>query len=167
MSQFLEAVQPRARDEDVPDAFRSIVRAGWTTDGDAQLLAALRSGYSGGGRTEFDDAIHYEATVNGRGMMDYDLPTSGPERLEELLRRSLGYVCTGLLAVPPTLPWPMLGYVSLAAGGLEDDVLTAHVTFCSRRPDQLPYVGDVDAYTHEALLEVSQEEAVTLLGNGR
>ncbi|WP_406443210.1 hypothetical protein OHB14_30070 [Streptomyces sp. NBC_01613] len=57
----------------------------------------------------------------------------------------------------------MLGYVSLSEGGLEDDVLTAHVTFCSDHPNLPRYVDDVDAYTHEALLEISQEDAPALL----
>ncbi|WP_371669418.1 hypothetical protein OG985_18175 [Streptomyces sp. NBC_00289] len=108
MDRLLGPVAPHASEEDVPDAFRAVVRAGWTMDGDAQLLTALRSGYSGGGRAEFHDVIHHEATVNGRGMMDHDLPASGPARLETLLRRSLGYACTGLLAVPPKMSWPML-----------------------------------------------------------
>ncbi|WP_371669414.1 hypothetical protein OG985_18155 [Streptomyces sp. NBC_00289] len=60
----------------------------------------------------------------------------------------------------------MLGYVSLAAGGLADDVLTANVTFCSRRPNRPAYVDDIEAYTREALMEVSQQEAATLFGKG-
>lgn len=132
-------------------------------DGEAQLLTALHSGYSGGGRQEFEDVIHYEATVNGRGMMDYDLPRSGPERRDTLLRRSLGYACTALQAVPEGQKWPILGYVSLSEGGLEDNILTAHVTFCSQRPELSPHVGDVDSYTHEALLELSQEDAAVML----
>lgn len=85
MSDLLGGVEPRAREEDVPEPFRAVVRGGWTVDGEAQLLAVLYSGYSGGGGRGFEDAVHYEAAVNGRGMMDYDLPRSGPERLQALL----------------------------------------------------------------------------------
>lgn len=163
MSELLGTVEPHAREEDVPDQFRAVTHAGWTVDGDAQLLSALQSGYSGSGRAQFEDAVHYEATVNGRGMTDYDLPASGPERLAALLRRSLGYACTALLTVPPGSPWPTLAYISLSGGGLHDASLTAHVTFCSRRPDVPPYLGDLESYEEEALIELSQEDAATLL----
>ncbi|MDQ0599797.1 hypothetical protein QF037_004142 [Streptomyces canus] len=163
MSGLLGAVKPHAREEDVPHQFRAVAHAGWTVDDGAQLLTALKSGYSGAGRTEFEDVVHYEATVNGRGMMDYDLPDSGSERLGTLLRRSLGYACTALLAVPPSSQWPVLAYISLSEGGSNDDLLTAHVTFCSRRPDVPPYVDDVESYVHEALMEISQEDAAALL----
>ena len=79
MSALLEAVEHIVREVDVPDPFRAIVRAGWTSEGDAQLLSALHSGYSGPPLSEFGDVIHYEAAVNGRGMMDYDTPESDPE----------------------------------------------------------------------------------------
>lgn len=163
MSEFFEAIDRTAREEDVPDPFRAIARAGWTSEGDAQLLSALYSGYSGTPLSEFGDVIHYEATVNGRGMMDYDIPESDPERHTTLLRRSLGYACTALLAVPGSCPWPMSGYVSLSEGGLEDDLFTAHVTFSSERPGLPRYVDDMDSYQHEALLEVSQDDAKALL----
>ncbi|MFF4277050.1 hypothetical protein [Streptomyces sp. NPDC001536] len=163
MAALLKTVELHAREEDAPDQFRVVVKAGWVTDGDAHLLTALKSGYSGAGRTEFADAVHFEAAVNGRGMMDHDLPTSGPERLTALLRRSLGYACTALRSVPPGRPWPTLAYISLSAGGLDDDVLTAHVTFCSDRPDVPPYVADVESYEQEALMELSQEDAAALL----
>jgi len=163
MSEFFEAVEHIAQEEDVPDPFRAIIRAGWVAEGDAQLLTALFSGYSGTPLTEFDDVIHYEATVNGRGMMDYDLPESGPERRKTLLRRCLGYTCTALLAVPESHLWPVSGYISLSEGGLEDDLLTAHVTFCSARPGLPRYVDDMESYKHEALLEVSQDDAKALL----
>ncbi len=164
MSDLLGGDEPRARAEDVPDPFLSVVRGGWTVEGEAQLLTVLYSGYSGGGRQEFQDVVHYEATVNGRGMMDYDLPESGPERREPLLRRCLGYACTALLAVPTSRPWPILGYVSISEGGLDGGSLTAHVTFCSQRQDLPPYVSDVDAYVQEALLEISQEDAAVMFG---
>ncbi|WP_369391218.1 hypothetical protein AB5J72_28910 [Streptomyces sp. CG1] len=163
MSGLLGGVEPRAREEDVPDQFRAVVHGGWTTDGEAQLLTVLHSGYSGGGRQEFEDVIHYEATVNGRGMMDYDLPPSGPERIEALLRRSISYACSALRAVPDGQKWPILGYVSVSEGGLEDNILTAHVTFCSERPDLPRHVGEMASYAHEALLEISQEDAAAIL----
>lgn len=163
MFELLGTAEPHAREEDAPEPFQAIARGGWTIDGDAHLLTALRSGYSGAGRMDFQDVIHYEATVNGCGMTDYDLPDSGAERRETLLRRSLGYACAALRAVPEGQKWPVLGYVSLSEGGLEDNLLTARVTFCSAHPDLPPYVNDVDSYTQEALLEIAQEDAAAML----
>ncbi|MFF9128636.1 hypothetical protein [Streptomyces sp. NPDC014806] len=163
MSAHLGAGGIRVREEDVPEPFRLIVHEGWTVDGDAHLLTALRSGYHGTVRSEWRDVIPYEAAVNGRGMMDYDLPEAGRERLDALLRRSLGYACIALRAVPEEQKWPVLGYVSLSEGGLEGGLLTAHVTFCSERPDLPRYVDDVNAYSQEALLEISQQDVELLL----
>lgn len=163
MAELLGTAEPRARDEDTPEPFLAVARAGWTIEGDAHLLTALRSGYSGAGRMDFQDVIHYEAAVNGRGMMDYDLPQSGPERLEPLLRRSLGYACAALRTLPEGQKWPVLGYVSLSAGGLEDNLLTAHVTFCSVHSDLPRFVHNMDSFTHEALLEISQEDVAAML----
>lgn len=57
MADLLEGAEFHVREEDVPDQFRAVVREGWTLDGEAQLLTALHSGYSGLGcrssRTSF------------------------------------------------------------------------------------------------------------------
>ncbi|MFJ8195412.1 hypothetical protein [Streptomyces sp. NPDC096152] len=96
-------------------------------------------------------------------MIDYDLPKSGAERTEVLLRRSLGYACMALVAAPGNQQWPVLAYISLSEGGLEDDFLTSNVTFCSDRPDLPRYVDDVESYTQEALLELSAADATMML----
>ncbi|MEU1330625.1 hypothetical protein [Streptomyces sp. NPDC005865] len=93
-------------------------------------------------------------------MMDHDLPLAGPEREALLVRRCLGYAYAALRTVPSSCAWPMFGYVSLSHGGVDDGALTANVTFCSRRADVLPYVGDVDAYGDEALLEIAAVDVV-------
>jgi hypothetical protein len=163
MSDVLEGVELRVQEERVPDQFRAVVQGGWTVENGAHLLTALYSNYSGAGQSDFGDVIHYEATVNGRGMMDYDLPDSGPARSMSLLDRSLSYACTALLAASVSSPFPVLAYISLSEGGLDDDLLTAHVTFCSRRLGLSPYVQDMDSYTHEALMEISQHDASAML----
>jgi hypothetical protein len=112
---------------------------------------------------DFEDVIHYEATVNGRSMTDYDLRDSGAERRETLLRRCLGYACAALRAVPKGQTRPVLGDVSLPEGGLEDNLVTARVTFCSVHPGLPRYVEDRDSYTQEALLEIDQEDAAAML----
>jgi hypothetical protein len=96
-------------------------------------------------------------------MMDYDLPDAGPERTKSLLDRSLSYAGTALAAAPVSWPWPILGYVSLSEGGLDDDLLTAHVTFCSQRVGLPPFVQDMDSYPHEALMEISQRDVAAML----
>lgn len=164
MSAYLGAAGTRWCEDDVPETFRKVVRAGWTTDGDAYILTALASGCHGTGHAGFQDVVHYEATVNGRGMTDYDLPAAGRARLDALLRRTLAYACAALRAVPGGGRWPMLGYVSLSEGGCDDTLLTAHVTFCSDRPHLPRHVSDLDAYRQEALLEISQADATAALG---
>ncbi|MEU5535288.1 hypothetical protein [Streptomyces sp. NPDC020362] len=153
MAAFLGQGLP-AREGDVPAPFRDVVRAGWVLDDGALVLAELRSGYVGAGRSGFTDVIHYEATVNGRGMTDYDLPRGGPERARTLLCRSVGYARPALAAVPQGCEWPVLAYVSLSEGGSTDDLLTAHVTFCTERPGVAPYVADLES-CREALMELS------------
>lgn len=161
MSRLLATTPADARVEDAPEAFRAIAAEGWIVDDNgAQLLKALRAGYSGADGVEgFQDIVHYEASINGRGMMDYDLPPSGPDRRALLVRRCLGYAHAALRTAPANLEWPVFGYVSLSSGGLHDDTLTAHVTFCSQRPGILPYADDMNSYIDEALLEISQKDA--------
>lgn len=163
MADLLAGFEVDVQEEHVPDQFRAVVQRGWIVENGAHLLAALHSNYSGAAQSGFEDVVHYEATVNGRGMMDYDLPHSGPERSRTLLSRSLSYAGMALLAVPAGWPWPILGYVSLSEGGLDDDLLTAHVTFCSRRPGLPPFVQEMESYTHEALMEITQDGAAAML----
>lgn len=166
MSRLLAEAQLDAKEDveegDAPDPFLAIVAEGWMVDANgAQLLKALHPGYASTGRPEgLEDVIHYEASVNGRGMMDYDLPPSGPDRQKLLMRRCLGYSYAALRAVPSSYEWPVFGYVSLSDGGLHDDTLTANVTFCSQRTDVIPYVADVNSYADEALLEISQTDVL-------
>ncbi|GAA5705695.1 hypothetical protein Save01_06548 [Streptomyces avermitilis] len=155
---------PSVLPDDVPAAYRAIAEEGWTVDGNgAYLLSALQAGYHGSTAGEFEDIVHFEATVNGRGMMDYDLPASGPERQNRLLRRSIAYACLALQAAPAESEHPLLGYVSLSEGGLSDDTLTANVTFCTRRSGIPPYVSDIQDYSEESLLELSRDDAVNAL----
>ncbi|MFJ9818299.1 hypothetical protein ACIRU3_24130 [Streptomyces sp. NPDC101151] len=155
---------PSVRPDDVPDAYRAITEGGWTVDGNgAYLLSALEVGYHGSTSEKFEDIIHFEATVNGRAMMDYDLPVSAPERQNRLLRRSIAYACLALRASPVESAYEILGYVSLSGGAMSDDALTASVTFCTRRPGIPPYIGNIWDYSEESLLELSKDDAVRML----
>ncbi|MFF3960399.1 hypothetical protein ACFYZI_02400 [Streptomyces griseorubiginosus] len=164
LADLLAGFELEVREEHVPDQFRAVVQRGWIEEDGAQLLASLYSNYSGPAQSGFEDVVQYEATVNGRGMMDYDLPSSGPERSRTLLNRAFSYACTALVAVPVGWPVPILGCVSLSEGGLDDDLLTAHVTFCSRRPGLPLFVQEIESYKHEALMEISQDDATGMLG---
>jgi hypothetical protein len=152
---------PSVHPDDVPAAYRAIAEEGWTLGGNgAYLLSALRAGYHGSTDADIEDIVHFEAAVNGRSMMDYDLPASGPERQDRLLRRSIAYACLALQAVPRECAHEILGYVSLSEGGLSDDRLTASITFCTRRPGVPPYVDDIQDYLEESLLELCRGDAV-------
>jgi hypothetical protein len=155
---------PQVHLDDVPAAYRAIAEEGWIVGRHgAYLLAALGEGYHGFSAAQFDDIVHLEASVNGRGMMDYDLPDSGPERLYPLLRRSIAYACLVLKLAPADDEHKILGYVSLSEGGMSDDVLTAHVTFCTRRSGVPPYINNVQDYAEESLLELCRDDAVRML----
>jgi hypothetical protein len=159
-----EPESPIPRVDDVPTVYRAIAEQGWFVDeSGACLLSALKAGHTGKRADAFEDVVHFEATVNGRGMMDFDLPASGPDRQRLLLRRSLAYACLALHIAPIDSPHPILGYVSLSEGGLSGNTLTANVTFCTSRPDLPPYVDDIDACSEEALLELSRADIVCLL----
>ncbi|MGW7789560.1 hypothetical protein [Streptomyces tricolor] len=164
MRALVGAELPTIRPDDVPPAYLGIVEEGWIVAANgSHLLSALENGYSGS-VGEFPDIVHFEASVNGRAMMDYDLPAAGPDRQSRLLRRSLAYACLALQRVPEGSEHPVLGYISFSEGGLADDTLTSHVTFCTRRPGVLPYVDRIQDYAEEALMEISKDDAVKFLG---
>jgi hypothetical protein len=51
-------------------------------------------------------------------------------------------------------------------GGLDDDVLTANVTFSSHHPGLTPYVEDIESYSGEALLEIQRGDYSASTGAG-
>ncbi|KOV90251.1 hypothetical protein [Streptomyces sp. NRRL B-3648] len=158
MTALMGTELPHVQQNEVPLAYRAIAEGGWTVAANgAYLLTALQDGYSGSA-SGFEDIVHLEASVNGRAMMDYDLPSADPERGIRLLRRCIAYACLALTHVPGDSDYPVLAYVSLSEGGLEDDTLTSSVTFCTRRPVIPPYVDRIEDYTEEALLEISVDD---------
>ncbi|WP_393084858.1 hypothetical protein [Streptomyces sp. LN704] len=142
----------RLSEPDIPPPFRDIAGRGWTMGSEgAVLLTELAEGTVG----SFFDVIQEETSVNGRGMTDYDLPESGHDREERLLRRCLAYSFACLESAAGQFGENSVSaYVSLSMGGLDDDVLTANVTFSSRHPGLAPYVEDIESYANEALLEI-------------
>jgi hypothetical protein len=123
------------RKREVPEPLLSVLAEEWVLGyRDAQLLRALSSGYRPDDSDSFVDVVQFESAVNGRGMTDWDLPWDGRERGVRLVRRSLAYACAALRVVPESFSWPVFGYV-----------------------------GDIESYAREALLEISQEDAVRLM----
>ncbi|MFJ5937160.1 hypothetical protein [Streptomyces sp. NPDC093071] len=141
---------------DVPPMFREVVERGWSVTGSgARVLTALLLVPA----VAAFDRLAEETTVNGRGMTDHDLPT-GPaaadERADALLRRCLAYAAACLLAARDRFRDDAVrAYVSLSPGGLDEDLLTAYVTFCTPRPDTPPYVPALEQVRGTAVAELS------------
>ncbi|WP_301370244.1 hypothetical protein [Streptomyces xanthophaeus] len=138
--------------DEVPPGFLRVVEGGWeVTAGGAHVLSALKSAPPG----PFSDVVHEEYTVNGRGMTDHDLPASGEERESRLLRRCVAYAGTALLRADALgSAVEISAYISLSYGGLNDDHLTANVTFCGAHPGVLPYAADLEAFETESILRL-------------
>ncbi|MGW4676203.1 hypothetical protein [Streptomyces sp. NPDC004324] len=143
-------------ESDIPQPFRDVAGHGWTvTSGGAVLLTELAEGTVG----SYFDVVQEETSVNGRAMTDYDLPASGKDREEPLLRRCLAYAFACLESAEGKFgEYSVSAYVSLSMGGLDDDTLTANVTFTMRRPGLASYVPDIEGYVHEALLEIRHDD---------
>ncbi|MFI1657313.1 hypothetical protein ACH4ZU_20740 [Streptomyces sp. NPDC020472] len=141
---------------DVPPMFQEVVERGWSVTGSgARVLTDLRPDPAG----SYFDRLAEETTVNGRGMTDYDLPTepaAADERTNVLLRRCLAYAADCLRAARDHFGDDRVrAYVSLSLGGLDDDLLTAQVTFCTPLPDTPPYIADLERVRDAAVAELS------------
>ncbi|MFG2297745.1 hypothetical protein [Streptomyces sp. NPDC048603] len=143
-------------DDDVPAGFRSIAERGWTVrPSGARVLRAFDAPSAG----PFGDVVQEEYSLNGRGMTDYDIPESGPEREAILLRRCVAYARACLRAREDAdLGLPVSAYISVSFGGLEEDTLTANVTFCGVHPGVRPYLVDIEDFTQEAILVLPPSE---------
>ncbi|MFD3439047.1 hypothetical protein ACFWU3_16250 [Streptomyces sp. NPDC058685] len=142
--------------QDIPPLFREVAERGWsTTAGGARVLTDLRPQSAAASV----DRLAEETTVNGRGMTDYDLPTAPHERTPLLMRRCLAYIRACLRAAQEEFgDSGVKGYVSLSFSDTEDALLTAHVTFCTPRPDVPAYIADLERVENEAVAEISVED---------
>ncbi|MEU0402763.1 hypothetical protein ABZ318_21465 [Streptomyces sp. NPDC006197] len=141
---------------DIPPVFQEVVERGWSVTGSgARVLTGLRPGTAG---SSFD-RLAEETTINGRGMTDYDLstePAATDERANVLLRRCLAYAAGCLRAAQDHFGDDgVRAYVSLSPGGLDDDLLTAQVTFCTPLPDTAPYIAGLEQVQDAAVAELS------------
>lgn len=139
--------------EDIPPLFREVAERGWsTTDTGARLLTDLRPE----GEATYFDRLAEETSVNGRGMIDWDLPTATAERTNPLLRRCLAYIGACLRKAAGEFGDDRVkAYLSLSLGGLDDDLMTAHVTFCTPRPELPPYIANLEEAKDAAVAEIS------------
>ena len=143
---------------DVPEAFTAIVAQGWREHDGVWVLKALSEGCSGDASL-FTDAVHAETTVNGRGMIDYDLPVGRVDRRVPLMQRSLAYACAAIRSVGELPESPaIMAYVTVSERADESGLESSHVTFCASRQDVPPYVPDVGEYKEGALLELSPDD---------
>ncbi|WP_225801508.1 hypothetical protein [Streptomyces sp. NK15101] len=141
---------------DIPPMFQEVVERGWSVTGSgARVLTDLRPDTAG----SYFDRLTEETTLNGRGMTDYDLsaePAAADERANVLLRRCLAYAAGCLRAARDHFgDDEVRAYVSLSLGGLDDDLLTAQVTFCTPLPDTAPYIADLEQVRDAAVAELS------------
>ncbi|MEV7570074.1 hypothetical protein [Streptomyces tanashiensis] len=73
-----------------------------------------------------------------------------------LLRRCLAYAAGCLRAAQEHFGDDAVrAYVSLSLGGLDDDLLTAQVTFCTPLPDTAPYITGLEQVRDAAVVELS------------
>ncbi|MFB7512815.1 hypothetical protein [Streptomyces sp. NPDC056144] len=160
MRQLLaDADLSRLSDADIPPAFQEVVEQGWSVTGSgARVLTDLCLEPA----PSAFDRLAEETTVNGRAMTDYDLPAdsaAADERASILLRRCLAYAEACLTSARDRFgDDEVRAYVSLSLGGLDDDLLTAQVTFCTPLPDAPPYIAGLEDVQDAAVAELSVQD---------
>ncbi|HET6356383.1 hypothetical protein [Streptomyces sp.] len=144
------------KDEDTPPMFLEVKREGWSyTPNGARVLTGLIPDVA----APYFDVLQEETSINGRGMIDYDLPPTGPERTGTLLQRCLSYAFGALdMANKAFGDQKVRAYVSLSLGGGDDDTMTANVTFCTTDPNVAPYIRDLENVQNEAIIELSLDD---------
>ncbi|MFF3624766.1 hypothetical protein [Streptomyces sp. NPDC002467] len=140
-------------DEDIPYLFRQVKEKGWTyTPNGSRVLTGLIP------KTvpPYVDVLQEETWINGRGMTDRDLPRAESERTGPLLRRCFAYAFACLVEAERRFgDQDALAYVILSLGGLDDDLLTATVTFCTRDLNTRPYIPDIENVQDAAVAELT------------
>uniref|UniRef100_A0AAU2JW79 Uncharacterized protein n=1 Tax=Streptomyces sp. NBC_00049 TaxID=2903617 RepID=A0AAU2JW79_9ACTN len=156
------------RPAELPEPLRDVLRAGWVRRGSGAYVLAAYARTSGG---PYEDPVHEETTVNGRGTYDLDLPAAGPARETALLRRCIGYA-RAALAARPSEAGPATAYVSLTLDGCDGPVRTGYVTFCGHHEGVAPYVRSMAALTDGSVAVGALERQPhpaggAMAGNGR
>ncbi len=143
-------------DRDIPPMFHEVAAEGWSyTPNGARVLTGLVPELA----SSYFDVLQEETSINGRGMIDYDLPTAESERTGPLLRRCLSYAFTCLVEAERKFgDREVRSYVILSMGGEDDDLLTATVTFCTHNPNGVPYIRDVENVQDAAVAELTLDD---------
>lgn len=140
---------------DIPSAFQSILEGGWVYD-DSGAWVLRRLADPGTHSHGLLDPVQREATINGRGMIDYDLPKETALRKPPLFRRSIAYACAGIDHALQSGPGRYAtSYVSASHAAEGERTLTTNVTFCTMRGDRVPYVENMDEFREEGLMEIT------------
>lgn len=143
--------------EAIPDMYREVLLGGWMQDEEgAWLLEYFRSRHHAS-RSMFVDVAGYEASVNGRGIPDVDLPDGGTLRAVTLSRRGYVFAQAALRKLGSIPGHPaMKAYILICSTGecSDSDRYTGTVTFASSRRGQAGYLDDVEEITDCAVLVV-------------
>ncbi|MEV0315527.1 hypothetical protein [Nonomuraea fuscirosea] len=141
--------------EDIPEAYWAPLREGWMCDKTgAWLLRSFKSSYFGP-HCSPDDVVGYEASVNGRGIPDIDLSSTGIQRARELAKRGYAFARTALFGLRRMTDHPIMeAYISICRvdDSGDDDLYTGSVTFASPRPNEANYLEDVEDIRDCAIL---------------
>jgi hypothetical protein len=140
-------------DEDIPPIFLEVVNEGWSyTANGARVLTGLIPDVA----SSYFDLLQEETSINGRGMTDYDLPQTGSARTVTLLRRCFSYAFACLREAEKAFgDQGVRAYVSLSLGGVNEDMMTANVTFCTPHPSVPPYIRELERVQNEAVAELA------------
>ncbi|WP_374775893.1 hypothetical protein OG756_26925 [Streptomyces sp. NBC_01310] len=125
------------RETEIPEPLREALRGGWVRRGSGAYVLAAFARTPGG---PYQDLVHEESTVNGRGMDDLDLPAVGPVREAAVLRRCIAYARAALAGRPAGAA---TAYVSLTLAGCDGPAPTGYVTLCGRYEGVRPYIRSV------------------------
>ncbi|MCK1815416.1 hypothetical protein MTQ13_14190 [Streptomyces sp. XM4011] len=141
---------------DISAAHQQVIEEGWTaTDDGALLLRGLLERYSGDLHA-FHDVVALESAVNGRGVVDWDLPMDDARRRQPLVRRAFDFAYAAL-ARAREQGFAVLAYVSISRADTDEAPLTAHVTMCGVHPELPPYLADPASAT-EAVAEIGHAD---------
>ncbi|WP_259453674.1 hypothetical protein [Streptomyces ginkgonis] len=141
---------------DLSAAHRQVIEDGWTkTDDGALLLRGLLERYAGDLHA-FHDVVALESAVNGRGVVDWDLPMDDARRRQPLVRRAFAFAYAAL-ARAREQGFAVLACVSISRADTDEAPLTAHVTMCGVHPELPPYLADPASAT-EAVAEIGHAD---------
>lgn len=124
-SDFLE----RLRAADVFLPLRSVVEEGWVSEGGAMLLVAFRDSYFGD-RSSFSTVGESETAVNGRGIPEDGIQSSGREKVRDLMRRGVAFAWAALHAANASnQSASLMSRISVEPTLFDPEVVTGYVTF--------------------------------------